>query len=478
MNSLKTALNLAIGRLTSIFGRGLVISMSSIVLICVALAVAAFMFFNTAAPRTLTIASGPSGSSFQRYAERYQKILAREGVTLNIVPSEGSSDNLKRLADPRQPVEVGFVLGGEAQAIKGEKFDRLVALGAVNYQPLMVFYRGQPQRLLSDFKGRRINIGPAGSGTQRLALALLKVNGIEPGGDTTLDETDLPDPATALRQGRVDAVMLMSESTASAVTRELLRDETVRLLSFVQAEAYVRRFDTLHRLHLPRGALDFGQDIPPEDVFLIGPTVQLVARESLHPALSDLLLDAAREVHGGPGLYRKRGEFPVAEDGEFRLSDDAQRFYTSGKSFLYRSFPFWLASLIARVLAVLVPLVLLLVPAMKIAPTIYRWRMESRIYRWYRVLLDLEREAFQAPVSAARRRELLAQLDDIEQSVNRIVVPASFGDLFYALRGHIEFVRRKLRAEGEPAAADSGLESPVAVAESGQRVARAGEQPA
>lgn len=446
MNPLSSALSRAVGRLTSIFGRGLVISMSSIVLLCLVLSVAAFLFFNTAAPRTLTISSGPAGSSFQRYAERYQKILAREGVTLKILPSDGSSDNLKRLADPQQKVDIGFVLGGEA---KGEKLDHLVALGSVNYQPLMVFYRGAARTLLADFKGKRINIGPAGSGTHQLALALLKANGIEPGDGTTLDQTDLTNPEQDLRQGRIDAVFLMSDSTSTAVTRDLLRDESLHLLSFVQAEAYVRRITTLHKLHLPRGALDFGKDIPPEDVFLVGPTVQLVARQTLHPALSDVLLEAAREVHGGPGLYRKRGEFPVAEEGEFRLSEDAQRFYTSGKSFLYRSFPFWLASLIARVLAVLVPLVLLLVPAMKIAPTIYRWRMESRIYRWYRVLLDLEREAVQPPVSPARRLELLAQLDEIEQSVNRITVPAKFGDLFYGLRGHIEFVRRKLTGVGE-----------------------------
>jgi hypothetical protein len=118
------------------------------------------------------------------------------------------------------------------------------------------------------------------------------------------------------------------------------------------------------------------------------------------------------------------------------------------------------------VLAVLVPLVLLLVPAMKIAPTIYRWRMESRIYRWYRVLLDLEREAVQPPVSPARRLELLAQLDEIEQSVHRITVPAKFGDLFYGLRGHIEFVRRKLTSVGEPPAPPEAAPSPAAASAS------------
>jgi hypothetical protein len=449
MISPKILLGKALQRLNALFGRGLVVSMSAVVLISLVLSIAAFMFFNTAAPRTLTIASGPPGSSFQRSAERYQKILEREGVTLKIIPSDGSADNLAKLADAKQHVDLGFVLGGEA---RDAKYESLMSLGSVAFQPLMVFYSGAPKTLLSEFKGQRINIGPAGSGTHRLALALLKANGIVPGDGTVLDETDLEDPSKDLHEGRIDAAFLMSESTATKVTRSLIRDSGVRLFNFVQADAYVRRIATLNKLQLPRGSLDLGRDIPSEDIVLVGPTVQLVARESLHPALSDLILEAAREVHGKAGIYRKRGEFPAAHEGEFRTSPDATRYYASGKSFLYRSFPFWLASLIARVLAVLVPLVLLVVPALKIAPAIYRWRIESRIYRWYRVLIELEREAFKPDVDRQRREELLRQLDDIEVAVNRIVVPAAFGDIFYGLRGHIGFVRRSLLVqEADPA---------------------------
>ena len=457
MTSPKILLTRAWARLIAVFGRGMVISIGSIMVVCLAASAAAFLFLNTAAPRTLTMTSGPAGSTFYRTAERYQKILSREGVTLKILPSDGSPENLKRLADPKTHVDIGFVLGGAA----GDRtFDQLMSLGSVSYQPLMVFYRGEKCELLSQFKGKRLNIGPAGSGPHDLALALLKANGIVPGADTVLDETDLVDPDKDLRQGRVDAVFLMGDSTASSVMRNLMRDGGVRLFSFVQTDAYVRRIKVLNKLLLPRGGLDLGIDLPAEDVHLVGPTVQLIARESLHPALSDLLLEAAREIHGPASLFRKPGEFPAAQEGEFRISPDAARYYTSGKSFLYRSFPFWLASLIARVLALLVPVVLLLLPALKFAPMVYRWRVESRIYRWYQALLELEREAFKPAVDAARRAELLRQLDHIETAVNRIVIPASFGDLFYSLRGHIDFVRHNLLAHsGHEAAAEAKASS-------------------
>ena len=430
--------------LNGLFGKGLVITTAAIIVVALVASVTAYIFLNTAAPRSLTITSGPSGSNFQRYAERYQKILAREGVTLKILPSDGSSDNLKRLADPKAKVDIGFVLGGEAEK---KSYDSLMSLGSVSLQPLMVFYTGKPRQLLSEFKGKHLNIRPEGSGTNNLALEILKANGIVPGEDTRLDQTDLDDPSNDLHSGRIDAVFLMGDSTDSSVTRKLMRDKKVHLFNFVQADGYVRRIKILNKLWLPRGAIDLGDDIPAVDVELVGPTVQLIARDSLHPALSDLLLEAAREVHGSAGLFRKRGQFPEQIEGEFRSSPDANRYYTSGKSFLYRTFPFWLASLIARVLAVLVPLALVLIPLLKVAPAIYRWRFSSRIYKWYRVLLELERDAFKPDVGPERREELLRQLDHIETAVNRITIPAPFGDLFYGLRSHINIVRNTLNSD-------------------------------
>jgi TRAP-type uncharacterized transport system substrate-binding protein len=440
----KVLVSKAFARLNALFGQGLIVSLTVILVIGVAAGAALLLFANTAAPTTVTMASGPTGSVFQRNAERYQKILAREGVTLKIVPSDGSKDNLRMLTDPKSDVDVGFVLGGETKA---NEIGNLMSLGSVAYQPLMVFYRGTPKDLLSDFAGKRIDIGEEGSGTHTLALALLKANGIEPGGSTTLATRESTDAAQALAEGKTDAIFLMGESTPTDLMRKLLRDPEIHLFNFTQADAYSRRITYLNKLTLPKGALDFGKNIPAEDTYLIGPTVELVARSSLHPALSDLLLEAAREIHGRAGLYRKRGEFPAAVENDIRLSPEAVRYYASGKSFLYRTFPFWLASLIARALAVIVPLALLLIPALKLAPTIYRWRMESRIRRWYRALQELEREAFAPACDATRREELLRQLDEVEDKVTQIVVPPAFGDVLYGLRTHIGFVRERLRSQ-------------------------------
>ncbi|MGZ5858830.1 MAG: TAXI family TRAP transporter solute-binding subunit, partial [Burkholderiaceae bacterium] len=420
-----------------------------VLIIVVTIGIAAFMFFQSGAPTTVTIISGPEDSTFRKNAEKYKAILAKQGVKLKILPSAGADENLQRLVDPKAHVDIGFVLGGKHEGINT---DSLMSLGSISYQPLMIFYRGAEKKLLSDFKGKRLDIGPVGSGSHTLALVLLKANGIEPGGDTQF--VDLPDSDSirGLTDGRVDALFIMGDSSATTLIRELMRDPDLRMFNFTQADGYARRISYLNKLDLPKGSLDFGKDIPPEDVHLVAPTVELIARQNLHPAISDLLLEAAKEVHGAPGIFRKRGEFPAPLEHEFRISPDATRYYTSGKSFLYRTFPFWLASLVNRILVVIVPVILLLVPALKIIPTIYRWRMQSRIYRWYGALLDLEHQAFRSVLTAKEREELLRRLRHIENTVSNIKMPAAFADLLYGLRGHIGFVRNRLLEEDVVAA--------------------------
>ncbi len=424
-----------------IFGLGRAAALCASLLIIVAVVVAVFWFFHSAPPNTLVITSGPEGSIFQRNAERYRKILERNGVKLKILPSQGSEENLKRLNAPSFRVDIGFVQGGVA---KGLNIDKLVSLGSLFNEPLLIFYRSAaPMKLLSGLAGKRVSIGPEGSGSRSLALALLAANEIEPGGSTTLLELEADDAAQSLLAGKVDAVFLTGDSAPPKLMRKLLQTPSIRLYNVTQADAYTRRIVYLNKLELPEGSIDFGRNIPGHDVYLIGPTVELIARDNLHPALSDLLLEAAREIHGNAALFKRQGEFPAPLEHEFRISPDALRFYKSGKSFLYRYLPYWLASMVNRILAVIVPMVVLLLPGMRTIPAIFRWRIKLRIYRWYRALLVLERDLI-TRLAPEERKELLNRIDHIEEEVNKMKVPASFADQFYVLRGHIDFVRERL----------------------------------
>jgi TRAP-type uncharacterized transport system substrate-binding protein len=410
-------------------------------------------FVQPAPPHTLTMSSGPAGSNFEAIAERYQKILARSRVTLKILPSEGSLDNLNRLADAKSGVDIALVQAG----IPGNGDNsEVVSLGAVFYQPLTIFYRNpKPLARLSEMSSQRIAIGPQGSGTQFLALALLKGNEIVPGGPTTLLSLEGDAAKAALLAHKVDAIFLSGDSASPATIRAMLHAEGIRLFDFDQADAYVRRFPYLNKLQVPAGAFDLGENLPPTPINMLAPTVELLAHSGLHPALCDLLIEAAFEVHGHASVLQSAGQFPSPASVTFPLSDEAARYYKTGnKSFVYRYLPFWLASLLNRTLVVLVPLVVVVIPGLRFLPQLYNWRVNSRIHRRYGALMALERETL-GEVSDERRAELLEELDEIETSVITSKVPASHAGQLYVLREHMEIVRTRLMRHAPPAGAQA-----------------------
>jgi TRAP-type uncharacterized transport system substrate-binding protein len=422
-------------------GMGKAATISALILIALVTLLIIFLFVRSAPPKTIIMTSGDNDSVFYKIADKYAKVLARNGVKLKIIKSEGSLQNLERLSNLSYRVDVGFVQAG---LTKGQKIDKLVSLGSIAYEPLFIFYRGtRPVGLLSQFKGKKLAIGPNGSGTNYLAKALLSMNEIKPGESTKLLEMDDDEAAKDLLKGKVDAVFFMGDSASSHLIRKLLHEPEIHLVNFTQADAYMRRIGYLNKLVLPQGAIDFGENMPDHDVHLIAPSVELIARNDLHPALSDLLLEAAKEIHGRATLFQGRGEFPVPLEHEFRISDDAARYYKSGKSFLYRYFPFWMASLINRILVVFLPIVLILIPGLRVIPAIYTWGTKMRIYRWYRQLLALEQDML-TRMDANKQKELLARLNQIEEAVDNMKVPTSFADQFYVLKGHVGFVRARI----------------------------------
>jgi ABC-type amino acid transport substrate-binding protein len=432
---------------TEIFGLSRAVALTVVLVAGVLIAAAIFWFIHSAPPHSIIITSGAPGSLFETTAEKYRSILARKGVRLDIIPSQGSQENLQRLNDPKFDVNIGFVQGG---ITNNPDSNKLVSLGSISYEPLLVFYRSPaPINLLSGFSGKRVAIGAVGSGTRSLALQLFALNGITPGGATTFLDLDGDSSADALLAGTADAVFLMGDTTSRSVMHKLLEQPGIQLFDFSQADGYSRRISYVNKLVLPEGSIDFGKNIPAHDVNLIGPTVEIIARPTLNGALSDMIIEAAQETNGLPGLFTRRNEFPAPIQHDFPISDDAARYYKSGKRFFYSILPFALASLVSRVVVVFIPLIVVLIPVLRFIPSAFKWRMQLRINRWYRELLALER-SLPGERTPAKREKLMAQLARIEQDVNKMKVPMSFAGQFYDLRGNIQFVRNGLVSEAKP----------------------------
>ncbi len=400
----------------------------------------AFRFVRPAPPDQFSISTGSKGGAYYYFAGRYAEQLERDRITVKVLASSGSVENLQRLEDQASGVSVAFVQGGVGSAAE---YPHLVTLAALYYEPLWIFYRGTRElTLLSELLDKRVAIGPEGSGTRALALALAKAT---KSGDRIKDFLPLggSQAAEALIAGKIDGAMFVAGPDAPVVQR-LLRAKGVRLMNLSHAEALSRRFSYLATVTLPRGAVDIAADLPGTDVTLVATTAYLVAREEFHPALVSVLLQAAARVHRGGGLFHRPGDFPVAREGDFPLSESAERYFKSGPPFLQRYMPFWVANLIQRLLVLLVPLIAVVIPVMRIFPAVYIWRVRRRVFRWYYALRAVEEEAGSA-IAPERARELLVQLDAIEEGVSHTHVPLTYSDYAYNLKLHIEMVRGRLQ---------------------------------
>jgi TRAP transporter TAXI family solute receptor len=419
----------------------------------VALIVAGFwyaaQFIKPAPPDRLLIASGGDGGAYQRFAAAYRPLIERYGIKFVEVPSAGAVENIALLRDATKELDVAFMQGGLGA---GEDATGLVSLGSIYYEPLWVFYGGnETVDNLAQLKGKRIAIGAEGSGTRKLGLDLLEASGAA-GAPTKLLPLGGLEAVEALKQGKADAIFLVGSANVGAVWISFFTPG-FRLMSFAHADAYVRRWPFLSKLVLPRGAIDLVRDIPARDVTLVAPAASLVAREDIHPALVDVLLQVATEVHGPPGLFQRAGEFPNSRQVDFPLSPEAQRFYQSGRRFLQRYLPFWAANLVDRLLVLLIPLFALAIPLSRILPSLYNWQVRSRVYRWYGQLKFLE-EAWRNDPASRPRADWLKEIDALETRVNRIRTPLSYANQLYILREHIGLVRRNMQRGGEePAAA-------------------------
>ena len=396
----------------------------------------AYQFVEPAPPKVITLATGSSTGAYHAFGLAMRDILAANDIELTLHHSAGSDENAALLAGGT--VDIALMQGGTPveQVLGGE---HLRALASLYYEPLWIFHRLDPAPTrLSELAGRRVNYGAPGSGTRRVADELLALNNVA---RETFSEWDTATASQALQAGDLDALFLVS-GKKSPIVQNLLQAPGIALMDLPRSKAYHLHRRYLSPLILPPGAIDLASERPPTQRQLIGVTAMLVAREDLHPALVDLLLLSTPKIVGGDGLFHSAGQFPSDLYLSLPLGKEAERFHKRGPSFLQRFLPFWAATLIDRLVVMLIPLVALVIPLFKFFPPLYRWRVRSRIYRWYE---DLQHIETRLDAGRADTEELAAAVDRLETEVKNVETPLSYADQLYHLRTHINLVRGRIK---------------------------------
>ncbi|MEM6454643.1 MAG: TAXI family TRAP transporter solute-binding subunit [Acidobacteriota bacterium] len=405
----------------------------------------AFASLEPPPPKQLTIAAGSLDGAYHRFATAYAERLVDHGVTLEVRATAGSVENLQLLRDGA--VDLALAQGGTV----GADADGLKAYGSLFLEPVWVFHRLDPAAVgdLGDLRGLRVAIGAEGSGTRALALTVLGANDID-ASNTDLQPLGNGAAADALRDGSLDAAVLVASAEASYLPA-LLADESIFLLPMMRQRAYERRFAYLRSVVLSEGMIDLATDLPEADVPLLAAAASLVALDNLAPALTPLLLETMSEVHGAGDLFAEPGAFPSPHGTEAAVTSQARRYLEEGPSFLYRVLPFRIASGADRLKILLVPLLTLLFPLFKAAPPLYRWRIRSKIYRWYDDLNLIDQiihgELSSVPLD---HDAMVADLRNLEREVvSEVTVPLSYMDEYYHLRLHIELMLNTLESLAE-----------------------------
>ncbi|WP_144185989.1 TAXI family TRAP transporter solute-binding subunit [Elioraea rosea] len=420
-----------------------------VLVLLVAAGLVGWQFVAPPPPRDITIAAGPEGGTYLATAKRWAALLSRHGIEARVLTTRGSAENLD-LVDAGPPrADIAIVQGG----VGGEELHpKLTSLGAIAYEAVWVFHRaGQSATRLAELAGARVAIGPEGSGTRVLAMQLIEGSGAS--GVEALPLAGM-DAAQALAAGEIDAAVFVAATPTPAIL-SLLRDPAVALLDFsARAQAYRTAFPFLTDVPLPAGSASLSEDLPGEPVTLLAPVVQVVARDGIHPQIVTLLLEVLTETQRARQFFAPAGTFPASGPTDWPLHDDAERHYRFGPGILHRYLPFWVAVTIERTWVLIIPLLTILIPLSRIAPPLFRWQIERKIYRWYRDVRTVE-HAFEE--GEAARETLLYRLDRVADRVSSTHVPLSYARALYDLRQHIEFVRGRIAGTDGSEPVEPGL---------------------
>ena len=393
-------------------------------------------------PRSIELATGFPTGLYQKFGEKLQTELAREGVSLKLRTTGGTSDNLALLSNPDSGVDFAMVQGGVADLSKHPNF---VSIAGVFYEPVWVWYRESsfPNEsgrlgLLSQLKGKRISIGNEGSGTLSLASQLLEASGLTLG-DVRAEKLKPLDALEKFKKGELDAVFLVSAAEAPLV-KSFYETPGIRLMSFEQAEAYVHLFPFLSKVTVPRGVVSIGYDLPKQDIQVLAATATLVGKQDVSPALVTLLLGATYDILKTYSYLQKPGEFPSGTGLDFPLHVDAEIYLKDGPSLLHRYLPFWTAVWIGRFAKIVIPLLVILIPLFTYIPAAKNLLLRLKLSQVYDELKVIERNAS----NPALKEKNFKDLEDIERRVGNIKVSMLDAKELYDLKGHVGEVRGRL----------------------------------
>ncbi len=399
-----------------------------------------FTFWLPLPPRSVTIAGGLPSGSYSATALRYRDLLETRGIRADIVTTEGVSDVLNRLMLPQGNVQAGFVQGLLASGNQ----QGLSALAVVERQPVWILARNPRIGQLADLKNMRLGTAAAGNPGKEVIELILAHAQLKAGDIAVTEHSSNAAAATALLDGKMDALMLVASGESDTV-RQLSRDPAVQIVGIDRVASFVARESRLKPFVLPQGAIELRGDIPSRDLAMVATNLHLLVRNTMHPALQRALLDVARDIHEMPSFLQRQGEFPNSRDMDFTASPTALDLANGERPWVELLLPYWWAQLAELLALAVIPILLITALVLVWIPSFFNWRINAILQNFYGELkfleTDIEPTATERPIEI---KKLLQRLDDIEAKVTLLDLPNSYANRWYTLRQHLARAREKL----------------------------------
>ncbi len=374
----------------------------------------------------LSIATGSPNGMYYIKANQYSNLLVEEGFEINILKTAGSVENLKLLKEGK--ADIAFIQGGVANK---EAKEELRTISNIYFEPIWIFHRktNKPIEYLHDLENKRISIGAKGSGTMSLAKELLLATNIDLN-NTNIKYLNTKQAYNAFKKGELDAFFTVT-AASSPLIQKILQDPNIALTKLKRVKALQKHFKFLKQITIAEGSISLAKNIPSEDIKLIATTAALVVRKDLDDTLVRFMTmkvtKAIREGKDFQKVSNKNLDIP--------LHEESKHYFLTGDSWLEKIFPYWIASNIDRLKFLLIPILTLLIPTAKSLLPLYRWRIRSRIYRWYKELDKIENDM---KIVAQRKIERLENLlTEINEQTD---VPLPYMGELYALKLHIDTI--------------------------------------
>lgn len=393
-------------------------------------------------PTKLLMSTGSEQGLYYRFGQQIASELAKQGIRLDVRTSAGTVENISRLSDPGSGFKIALTQGGVGQP---EDHPDVVALASVFNEQVWIFFRRDafrtPPIRINDLAGKRVSLGPDGSGTKALGEQILRINDMAPGSARAPRVVSLDGVASlkALLEGQIDAAILVSGPQAPIIRDFLSARQTIEVMETVHGAAHVVRLPFLREGRIARGVVDLSQDLPNRDMLMLASPAALLVRDDIHPALITPLMQAAAAAAYALRLPQQPGEFPSASGFNWPHDEDAAHYLKAGPSFLHRHLPFWGVVWVDRAIRYVLPILVVLLPMFSYLPTLIRLRVEARTSAIYTRLRLLEQRMLAEPTADWRH-----ELNTIDLDAQRITVPRQFAPYVYTLRMHIDLVRERL----------------------------------